>query len=478
MSLFSVNTNLGALAALQSLESTQQSLNETQNEVSTGQKVSSAADNPAIYSIANTINANIAGLSAVSDSLNFGAQVVSAASSAVKSISGVLTGLQQTVTSSITSGEDLTTLQNQVGAAITAINQYASDATFSGVNLLVASASGNVTSNSLNVVQSVDGGVYSVANQVTGTGASKIADTLGLTGLNVLSGDVAAGGTIAQYASIGANISFGSAATVGTSGTGGTFQLGTGTSNAAVQVTLATSANQPNGSTITFEFNDLANAAPLQSYDKSTSQTDVNDSNTYNQTNTTIAVNFNSSTDSTNGVVAKLAAALSANGFGVVQQSDGSLNIVGQSITNVGFGTVASGTFTELSQTASTQNAADNNLYTDQSSGTSPGAGAGVTVSSLTANQTAVTTVQSAVTKLNTISATLGAATQQITGIQNFTSSLSTALTAGVGALTDADLASESARLTSLQTKQQLATQSLTIANQQPQSLLTLFKNA
>jgi flagellin len=479
MSLFSVNTNLGALAALQSLESTQQSLNETQNEVSTGQKVSSAADNPAIYSIANTINANIAGLSAVSDSLNFGAQVVSAASSAVQSISGVLTGLQQTVTSSITSGEDLTTLQNQVGAAITAINQYASDATFSGVNLLVAATSGNVTSNSLNVVQSVDGGVYSVANQVTGTGAQNIADTLGLTGLNVASGDVANGGTIAQYSTIGANISFGNAATVGTSGTGGTFQLGSvGTSNAAVQITLATSANQPNGSTVTFEFNDLANPAALQSYDTSSTQNDVNDNKTYNQTNTTIAVNFNSSTDSTNDVVAKLAAALSANGFGVVQQADGSLNIVGQSITNVAFGTVATGAFTQLSQTASTENANDNNLYTNGSSGTSAGAGAGVTVSSLTPNQTAVTTVQSAVTKLNTISATLGAATQQITGIQNFTSSLATALTAGVGALTDADLASESARLTSLQTKQQLATQSLTIANQQPQSLLTLFKNA
>ena len=45
-----------------------------------------------------------------------------------------------------------------------------------------------------------------------------------------------------------------------------------------------------------------------------------------------------------------------------------------------------------------------------------------------------------------------------------------------MGALTDADLAAESARLTSLQTKQQLATQSLSIANKQPQSLLTLFQ--
>jgi flagellin len=74
------------------------------------------------------------------------------------------------------------------------------------------------------------------------------------------------------------------------------------------------------------------------------------------------------------------------------------------------------------------------------------------------------------------VAVNLGALSQQITGIQNFTSALSSALTAGVGALTDADLAAESAKLTSLQTAQQLATQSLSIANKQPQTLLTLFQ--
>ena len=45
-----------------------------------------------------------------------------------------------------------------------------------------------------------------------------------------------------------------------------------------------------------------------------------------------------------------------------------------------------------------------------------------------------------------------------------------------MGALTDADLSAESAQLTSLQTKQQLAIQSLSIANSQSQSLLSLFR--
>jgi flagellin len=489
MSLFSVNTNVSAMAALQSLDATQMALNQAQNEVSTGQKVAQASDDPAIYAIANSINANIAGLSAVSDSLNFGAQVVATASSAVSSVNSVLQSLQQTVTSSNTSGENLTTLQNQVASALQSINQYATAATFSGVNLLVNTApSGG--SNSLNVVQSVDGSVYTVNNQINPTPGSStnqsLTDALGLTGLSVSSGAVVAGDTIPAYANIGANIAFGSGTTVGSQGTAGTFQSGTAGTNIGLQITVgatggqdaaatATTAATTTGNTYTFEFNDTAVAAPLQSYNTST----VGNGNIIN-TNTTIAVNFNSTTDSTDQVVADLAAALTANGFGVVQQPDGSLNIVGQGITQVAFGTLQSsqpGFINALSETQATQNTNANNEYTS-ATGAATGAGAGVTVSSLLTNQTAVTTVTAAVQKLNAISASLGAATQQITGIQNFTTALSSALTAGVGALTDADLAAESAQLTSLQTKQQLAAQSLTIANQQPQTLLTLFKNA
>ena len=446
MSLFSVNTNLGALAALSSLRQTQQSLSHTQNEISTGQKVSNAADNPAIYSIANSINANIAGLSAVSDSLNFGAQVVSLASSAVTNVNSVLQSLQATVTSSNQSGEDLTTLQAQVKTELNQINQFASSATFNGVNLLAANTGGGVSSNSLNIVQSVDGGVYSVGNQINAPGSTSnttLTDTLNLSSLSVLGGT---GGNI------GTNVSFGTGtdvfATFDPSVAGGLNTSPATATNADLQLTVNdTSGATPVTKTVSFEFvDDFTTGTQLQSAPSTN--------------NSVVAVHFNSSTDSPNKIVANLQKALSSNGFGVVQQQDGSLNIVGKGLTQADFGTVTAGAFTSGS---STTNA-------------TPTASTGVTVTSLTTNQTAVTAVQSAVTTLNTIGANLGAATQQITGIQNFTNSLSSALTAGVGALTDADLATESARLTSLQTKQQLATQSLSIANQQPQSLLSLFK--
>ncbi len=75
-------------------------------------------------------------------------------------------------------------------------------------------------------------------------------------------------------------------------------------------------------------------------------------------------------------------------------------------------------------------------------------------------------------TSLNTV----GALNQRLANQVQFNSSISDALTTGLSALVDANLPAESARLQSLQIKQQLATQSLSIANQGPAVLLTLFR--
>jgi flagellin len=430
MSLFSVNTNLGALAALQSLDTTQQQLSDAQNQVSTGKKVGSSSDNPAIYSISNTINSNIAGLSAVSDSLNFGAQIVGTANSAVSNISSVLANLQQTVTSSGQSGLDLTTLQNLVTTDLAQINQYASQSTFTGVNLLDPTV-GAGNSGALSVVQGLDGSVYTIGNQGLALNASATTFTqaLGISNLNVTNPG--------YQASFNQNLSV---ASFSSTPTGSTL---TSPANASFQITTGTGAT---AKTFAFEFTDNAAATTPQLQTAQATNTNIVD------------VQINTSTQSTNQIVGALVNAVRSSGFSVSQNTDGSLNITGsdstgQTISNVQFGSVSAGTF-------------------------AANTGVGVTIAANTASTTAanVSTVQAAVTAANNIAATLGAASQQITGIQNFTSSLSSALTAGVGALTDADLAAESARLTSLQTKQQLATQSLSIANKQPQSLLSLFQ--
>jgi flagellin len=75
-------------------------------------------------------------------------------------------------------------------------------------------------------------------------------------------------------------------------------------------------------------------------------------------------------------------------------------------------------------------------------------------------------------TKLNTIGSAMNYVNTQIT----FNNDKIDALNSGLGALVDADLAKESAQLTALQIRQQLGTQALSLANQAPQTLLSLFK--
>ena len=80
--------------------------------------------------------------------------------------------------------------------------------------------------------------------------------------------------------------------------------------------------------------------------------------------------------------------------------------------------------------------------------------------------------MQTATNKLSS----LGTASTGLDTHLTFVGKLQDSLDAGVGNLVDADLAKESAKLQSLQTKQQLGVQALSIANQTPQSILSLFK--
>jgi len=72
--------------------------------------------------------------------------------------------------------------------------------------------------------------------------------------------------------------------------------------------------------------------------------------------------------------------------------------------------------------------------------------------------------------------ATFGSSEGRIDIQNEFVSSLSDSLKSGIGALVDANMEEASARLQALQVQQQLAVQSLSIANQAPQSILSLFR--
>lgn len=88
----------------------------------------------------------------------------------------------------------------------------------------------------------------------------------------------------------------------------------------------------------------------------------------------------------------------------------------------------------------------------------------------------ALQSTQLVVQDATTAATKMGQAEKSIENQQAFLKQVTANIDTGVGAMVDADMESEAARLQALQVQQQLATQSLSIANQAPQNLLSLFK--
>jgi flagellin len=98
------------------------------------------------------------------------------------------------------------------------------------------------------------------------------------------------------------------------------------------------------------------------------------------------------------------------------------------------------------------------------------------TISTQAKASTLIATIQSSLTNVNSALAKLSAGAAKFSIQATFAQKLSDTLTAGIGNLVDANMAQESANLQALQVKQQLGIQALSIANQAPQTILSLFR--
>lgn len=139
MAALSVNTNYGAMVALQQLNKTNMALTETQGRINTGLKVSSAKDNGAIYAIAQGMRADVKGYGVVEDSLNRANSTVDVAIAAGGAISDLLVDMKEkalaasdtslTATQRAAFNEDFKALRDQISTIV-------SNAEFNGVNLI------------------------------------------------------------------------------------------------------------------------------------------------------------------------------------------------------------------------------------------------------------------------------------------------------------------------------------------------------
>jgi len=135
----SINTNIGAMIALQNLNAITADLRTTQNRISTGLKVASAKDDGATYAIAQSQRAKVSSLDAVKGSLSRTASAVDVAMSAGESISDLLTQLKEKALAASDTSLDTTSrnaLQSDFNAIRDQITKTAQNASFNGINLI------------------------------------------------------------------------------------------------------------------------------------------------------------------------------------------------------------------------------------------------------------------------------------------------------------------------------------------------------
>ena len=198
--MLSVNTNVGAMAALQFLNQTQTQLQTTQSHINSGLKVANPTDNGAVFAIAQNMRGNVAGYAAVSDSLNRGMSTVDVAISAGQSISDLLNELKGKALAAADASLD-TASRNALDADFTAlrdqITTIVQNASFNGTNLVdgsvsnfqaLASADGSKKITAQGQTLALSGTIVtmtSTASIATQTGASTMVSTINTSIANV-----------------------------------------------------------------------------------------------------------------------------------------------------------------------------------------------------------------------------------------------------------------------------------------------------
>ena len=160
MPLNSVNTNVGAMVALQSLNKTADQLTKTQKQISTGYRVADATDDGAAYAVAERVRGEIAATTSANEQLGGVKGLIDVTSASLSNVSDTLKKLQgitvkladQTISS-----DQRTQYQAQVQQLANNIKAFISDASYNGKNIL----DGSISTLANTVVRNGEGSTYS-----------------------------------------------------------------------------------------------------------------------------------------------------------------------------------------------------------------------------------------------------------------------------------------------------------------------------
>jgi len=179
MSLNSVNTNIGAMVALQTLNRTNEALAVSQKRVSTGFRVADAKDDGAVFAIAQAIRGDVAALTSVNEQLGGTKGLVETTMSSLRNISDTMNNMKEVLVKLAdgnVTGATRTQYENQYKELRNNVEGFINDAGYNGKSLLKGTAFPSQYVDQLKVIRNQLGSVYTI----TGCCAAKfIFNTMG-----------------------------------------------------------------------------------------------------------------------------------------------------------------------------------------------------------------------------------------------------------------------------------------------------------
>jgi flagellin len=166
MSLNSVNTNMGAMVALQSLQATQNQLTVTQKQISTGYRVADSTDDGAAYAIAQGIRSTVGALTSANQQLGNVQGLLSTTQSGLNNISNMMSSMRDVLvklSDSSVQGTDRTNYEQQYKSMLANVKTFVQDSNYNGKTLI-----GNLTGSSgafgrVAVARNENGSSYGIA---------------------------------------------------------------------------------------------------------------------------------------------------------------------------------------------------------------------------------------------------------------------------------------------------------------------------
>lgn len=166
MSLSSVNTNNGAMIALQSLDQTQKQLAVTQKQISTGYRVADSTDDGAAYAIAQSVRSTVGALTSANQQLGSVQGLLSTTQSSMNDISNTMASMRDVLVKLAdgnTSGTARTNYETQYSQFVSQIQTFIQDAGYNGKTLIGNIANSSGTFSRVAVARNEAGASYGIA---------------------------------------------------------------------------------------------------------------------------------------------------------------------------------------------------------------------------------------------------------------------------------------------------------------------------